>query len=112
MGILISDASSDRGCSNQAPVSMTCATFWATRTSRRHRGISKAIDRLERALAAMEGPAICPSFAQTDKKPENGAVENPTDDAQNSLTEEELEVVARDRIELSTLRFSVVCSTN
>src|SRR5260221_450886 len=56
----------------------------------------------------MEGSAICPSFAQSDKKIEIGADKNSSDEAQNSLTEEELKMVARDRIELSTLRFSVV----
>jgi hypothetical protein len=76
------------------------------------RYLKSSIDRLEKVLAAMEGSAICPSFAQSDKKTEIGADENPSDDAQNSLTDEELKMVARDRIELSTLRFSVVCSTN
>jgi Phage integrase family len=67
------------------------------------RYLKSSIDRLEKALAAMEGPVICPSFAQSEVAQ---LVEHTTDETQNLLKGDDLEMVARDRIELSTLRFS------
>jgi len=54
------------------------------------RYLKSSIDRLEKTLAAMEGSAICPSFAQSDKQTEIDATENQSTDAQNSLTDDDL----------------------